>query len=122
MKEADEGLAACAKNLPAGTDFKHHWSGRRSFLEAVRALRGDAMYATLYRHTSAVAHASDFGGHVEVEHSSGDRNWQIEPRAQGFEAPSYAARELLWHVANRIDQRLGLGFSAVLAPLKVEPR
>jgi len=25
----------------------------------------------------------------------------------GFTAPTYAARELLWNVANRIDQRLG---------------
>ena len=120
MKEADEELASLTKSLPAGTDFTHHWSGKRNFQEAVKALRGDAMYATLYRYTSSVAHTSDFGGHVEIEHSSGDRIWQIEPRACGFEAASYAARDLFWLAANRIDQRLGLGFSAVLAHLEVK--
>lgn len=120
IKEANDALAAGAKGLPVGTDFKHHWSGKRNLQEAVKALRGDVMYATQYRFTSSIAHASDFGAHVEIEQASGDRIWQIEPRAQGFEAPCYAARELLWNAANRIDQRLGLGFSAALAPHKVE--
>lgn len=32
---------------------------------------------------------------------------------------SYAARELLWAASSRIDDRLGLGFSATLAPHKL---
>jgi hypothetical protein len=122
MKQTNDALAARAKGLPVGTDFKHHWSGKRNLQEAVKALRGDVMYATLYRFTSSTTHASDFGAHVEIEEGSGDRVWQIEPKAQGFEAPSYAARELLWNAANRIDQRLGLGFSAMLAPHKLQKR
>lgn len=118
MKEVNDTLAACTKGLPAGTDFKHHWSGKRNLQEAVRALRQDAMYATLYRFTSSMTHASDCAAHVQIDETSGDPIWQIEGRAQGFEAPSYAARELFWNAATRIDQRLGLGFSAMLAPHK----
>lgn len=119
VMQAHQALAAWTKGLPAGTDFKHHWSGERNLQEAVKALRGNAMYATRYRFTSSIVHASDFGAHFEIERGSGDRVWQIEPRAQGFEGASYAARELLWHAANRIDQRLGLGFSSTLAPHKI---
>jgi hypothetical protein len=82
----------------------------------VKALRGDVLYATLYRHTSSICHASDFGAQFEVDAATGDFVWEIEPRVNGFEAPSYAARELLWHGAHRIDQRLGLGFASRLAP------
>jgi hypothetical protein len=120
VRRANEGPVLWTKNLPAGTDVKHHWSGKRNLQETVKALRGDAMYATLYRFTSSIAHASDFGAHVEFEPASGDRVWQIEPRSQGLEASSNAARELLWNAANRIDQRIGLGFSASLAPHKIK--
>lgn len=120
IKQANDGLAEWAKGLPVGTDFKHHWSGKRNLQEAVKALRGDVLYATLYRFTSSITHASDFGSHVEIDEASGDRIWQIEPRAKGFEAPSFAARELLWSAANRIDERFGLGFSAALAPHKLQ--
>lgn len=119
IKEANDALQGWTKGLPAGTDVKRHWSGKGSFQEAVKALRGDAMYATLYRFTSSISHGTDFGAHVAVEEPSGNRLWEIEPKVQGFEAPTYAARQLLWNLANRIDQRLGLGFSATLAPHKL---
>jgi hypothetical protein len=48
INQANEGLATWTKGLPAGTDFKHHWSGRRTLQEAMKALRGDVLYATLY--------------------------------------------------------------------------
>jgi hypothetical protein len=107
------------KRLPVGTDVTRHWSGRRNLQQAMQALRGDVMYARLYRHTSSVSHASDFGAHFEADPTSGEFVWQLEPRVDGLEAPSYAARELLWAAANRIDDRLGLGFSATLAPHKL---
>lgn len=107
------------KMLPAGTDVTRHWSGKRNLQQAMQALRGDVMYATLYRHTSSISHASDFGAHFETDPTSGEFVWQLEPRVNGFEAPSYAARELLWAAASRIDERLGLGFSATLAPHKL---
>jgi hypothetical protein len=87
--------------------------------EAVKALRGDAMCATLYRYTSSISHASDFGAHFPVEEASGNQLWEIEPKVERFEVPTYAARQLLWNLANRIDQRLGLGFSATLNPHKL---
>ena len=119
IKQMTDALTVYMKGLPTGTDVKHHWSGKRSLQEAVRALRADAMYATLYRFTSSISHASDFGAHCEIESASGDWIWEIEPRVQGFEVPSYTARELLWNLASRIDARIGLGFSATLAPHKL---
>jgi hypothetical protein len=116
IKQANDGLAFWMKGLPTGTNVKDHWSGKRNLREAVTALRGDVAYATLYRFTSSTAHASDFGSHFEIEVATGDRIWQIEPRAWGFEGPSLSARELLWNAANRIDKRLGLGYPTTLAP------
>ena len=62
---------------------------------------------------------SDFGAHHTFDPNVGDFVWQIEPQVRGFEAPSYAARELLWMMATRIDQRLGLGFADTLTPHKL---
>ena len=119
LKQLNDALADCLKRLPPGTDVKRHWSGKPSLQEAMKALRGEMMYAMLYRHTSSISHASDFGAHFEVDPTSDDFVWEIEPQTRGFETPSYAARELLWNAANRIDERLGLGFSATLAPHKL---
>jgi hypothetical protein len=105
--------------LPPGTDVKRHWSGKANLQEAVKALRGDAVYATLYRHTSSISHASDFAAHIEVDPTSGELTYGIEPQVRGFEAPSYAARQLLWFAANRVNERLGLPFAAALAPHKL---
>lgn len=118
FKQANQALAKWTKGLPTGTDFKHHWSGKPNLREAMKALSLEKLYATLYRFTSPIAHASDFFGHVQIDPASGDRTWEIEPTNKGFKAPSYMARQLLWGAANRIDQRLGLGFSAALAPHK----
>ena len=118
VQQANEDLAFWTKYLPAGTDVKHHWSGKRNLQEAMKALRGDIMYATLYRFTSSIAHASDFWAHIEIEEGTDEIVWRIEPRAQDFKASSYAARELFWNAANRIDTRLGLGFSLRLEPHK----
>src|ERR1700688_420863 len=119
LKQASVGLATWTNRLPPGTDFSRHWSGKRNLQEAVKALRGDAMYATLYRFTSSMAHASDVGAHFEIDNATDELIWQIEGGARGFEAPSYAARELLWNAAARLNQRFGLSFSDLLAPHKI---
>ena len=82
----------------------------------MKALIGDVMYATLYRFTSSISHASELGAHFEVDPASDDLIWKIEPQVRWGEIPSYTARELFWHAANRIDHRLGLGYAATLAP------
>lgn len=115
LAEANAGLAAYLSKLPPGTNVKKHWSGKASLQEAVIALKGNAMYATLYRHTSSISHGSDFGNQVEFDPATGHMIWQIEPTVDGFEAPTYAARELLLNAATRIDDRLGLGFASRLA-------
>lgn len=98
--------------LPAGINLKRHWSGLGSIQEAMSQLRGgDAMYATLYRHTSAISHASDFGGHFSVD-QNGEMVWEVFPQVEGFEAPSYVARQLLLLAAQRIDEKFGLGYAA----------
>jgi hypothetical protein len=118
VQEANAAMASYVSKVPAAIDVKKHWSGTGSLQEAMKKLKGDAMYATLYRHTSAISHVSDFGAHFSLD-KDGEFVWEIEPTVDGFEAPSYAARELLWAAANRIDERFGLGFQAALAPLKL---
>jgi hypothetical protein len=119
LKQLSDALAGYyMKRLPSGTDVKRHWSGKANLQEAVKALHGDVMYASLYRFTSPISHASDFVAHFEVDPASDDLLWEIGPQVRGFEAPSDAARQLLWIAANRIDQRLGLGYAATLAPHK----
>jgi hypothetical protein len=119
MKQANDGLATYMSKLPAGTNLKRHWCGLGSIQEAMSQLRGgDAMYATLYRHTSAISHASDFGGHFSID-DSGEMVWEVFPQVEGFEAPSYVARQLLFLAAQRIDERFGLGYAAALAPFQL---
>jgi hypothetical protein len=116
--QANDVLDDSIKLLPKGTEVKRHWSGMASFQDAVKALHWEEMYASWYRSTSSILHASDFGAHFEVDPATDDLLWEIEPLVRGFETPSYAARELLWYAANCIDRRLGLGYSAILAPHK----
>lgn len=118
LQQANVGMTWYLSKLPTGTDVKRHWSGKGTLQAAMKALKGDAMYATLYRHTSSIAHVSDFGAHFYLD-EAGEMVWEIEPQVDGFEAPSYAARELLWAAANRIDEKFGLGYAAVLAPHKL---
>jgi hypothetical protein len=79
--------------------------------------RWNVMYQTLYRFTSPSSHASDFSRHADA--SGDDFVWQIDPSPEGVLGPMAVARELLWHLANAIDQRLGLGFQTALLPHKV---
>ena len=119
MKQPNDGLAMYMSKLPAGTNLKRHWSGLGSIQEAMSQLQGgDAMYATLYRHTSAISHASDFGGHFSID-DSGEMVWEVFPQVEGFEAPSYVARQLLWQAAHRMSEKFGLGYAAALGPFRL---
>jgi hypothetical protein len=118
LANANSGLTTYLERLPRGTDVKSHWSGTRSLQQAMKRLKSDRTYATLYRYTSSISHVSDFGAHFASD-EDGEVVWEIEPQVDGFEAPSYAARELLWVAANRIDEKFGLGFAAALAPFRL---
>ena len=120
IRNTEDAIVEVKKLLPAGTNFEKHWSGKGGFQQAVQALRQDTLYAVLYRHTSAISHVSDVGLHFEQDLATGELIWQVPPRVEGFEGPSYVARELLWVLASRIDERLGLGFATVLAPHKLK--
>ena len=120
IAETEKAIASVVAHLPAGTNYEKHWSGKGSFQEAVKSLRADPLYAVLYRHTSSISHVSDVGLHFESDPATGALVWQIAPRERGFEGPSYVSRELLWMLANRINERLGLGFAATLAPHKLK--
>ncbi|MGH9160427.1 MAG: hypothetical protein ACRD2X_10655 [Vicinamibacteraceae bacterium] len=115
LKAAEGAIAEISKRLPVGTNFEGHWSAKGGLQQTVRALRADPLYSVLYRYTSAISHVSDVGLHFERDPSTEDLVWQIAPRPQGLDAPSYISRELLWLLANRIDKGLGLGFAATLA-------
>jgi hypothetical protein len=120
IRRAHDELNAATKRLPAGTDVKSHWSGKRNLREAMETLKGGrVMYALVFRLTSSHTHGSDFGAHVTMTSEDAEPVFEVEPRVDGFDGPSYAARQLLWIAANRIDERLGLGFAASLAPHKV---
>ena len=54
LAQADAGLLVYLKRLPPGTNVRRHWSGTPSLQEAMKALRGDVAYATLYRLRSYV--------------------------------------------------------------------
>ena len=119
VQQANDGLASYMSKLPAGTNVKRHWSGLGSIQEAMGQLRGGhAMYATLYRHTSSISHASDFGGQFSLD-QDGEMVWEAFPQVEGFEAPSYVARQLLWRAAHGIDEKFGLGYAAALAPFQL---
>ena len=83
----------------------------------LKELDDEVTYATSFRFSSAIIHGTDFGAHLEVD-GDGDDDlvWQIEPRVRGFEAPTYAARQLLRKAAGGANDRFGLNFEAKLAP------
>lgn len=119
LNQANDALTTYVSNLPAGTNQKRHWSGLGSIQEAMSHLwGGDARYATRYRHTSAISHASDFGGHFSID-DSGEMIGEVFPQVEGFEAPSYVARQLLWQAAHRIDEKFGLGYAAALGSFRL---
>jgi hypothetical protein len=122
MAQAQAGLDSYIKRLPAGTDISRHWSGMRGMDAVLKSLGYEETYATSFRFSAAIIHGNDFGAHFEVDAAAGgidDLVWQIEPRVRGFEAPTYAARQLLWNAADRVNDRFGLGFEEKLAPLRL---
>jgi Family of unknown function (DUF5677) len=119
IEAAERELAQYQRRLPAGVDVRSHWSGKASLQHAMRALRGDVMYATLFRHTSSASHASDFAAHVEFD-PAGNMIFKLAPVADDdVIGRGGVAREVLWIAANRINERFKLGFDAALAPHKV---
>jgi len=120
LKRGQDALETYEKMFPETIDVTRHWSGTGSLEGALTALGDETTYAVSFRFTSAISHATDFGAHFESDGDSDEVIWQIEPRVRGFEAPSYAARELLWKAAHRIDERLGLGFDEKLAPFQFD--
>lgn len=122
IEAAERELAEYQRRLPAGVDVRGHWSGKPNLLHAMRALRGDVMYATLFRHTSSASHASDFAAHVEFD-LTGHMIFKLAPVADDdVIRRSGVGREVLWIAANRINERFKLGFDAELAPHKVGRR
>jgi hypothetical protein len=122
LAQAQEAFDNFMNRLPKGTNVTRHWSGLSGMNAVLKSLGDEVTYATSFRFSSAIIHGNDFGAHFEVNGSAAgfeDLVWQIEPRVRGFEAPTYAARQLLWRVAARINDRFGLGFEAKLAPFQL---
>jgi hypothetical protein len=122
MQRYRAAMAHFTKALPRGTNFKQHWSGLRNFREAAAAVKADVRYASLYRFASSGIHGADFGAQFSPDKLTGELVWEIDPTVRGFEAPSYAARELLWSAAHEVDAKLGLGFHGALAPHRLSKK
>lgn len=117
LAQAQATIDGYVKRLPKGTDVTRHWSGLSGMEAVLKSLDDEVTYASAFRFSSAIIHGNDFGAHFEVDgEGDDDLVWQIEPRIRGFEAPTYAARQLLWKAADCINDRFGLGFEAKLAP------
>jgi uncharacterized protein DUF5677 len=122
VEQAQAAFDSYMKRLPAGTDVSRHWSGLRGLEDVLKSLGDEVTYASSFRFSSAIIHGNDFGAHFEIDGASegfDDLVWQIDPRVRGFEAPTYAARQLLWNTADRINTRFGLGFESKLAPFRL---
>ncbi len=120
LTRALEALEGYVKRLPEETDVTRHWSGLSGMEAVLKSLDDEVTYASAFRFSSAIIHGNDFGAHFEVDgDDDDDLVWQIEPRVRGFEAPTYAARQMLWKAADRINDRFGLGFEARLAPFQL---
>ncbi len=121
LAQARAGLDSYLKRLPGDTNVSRHWSGLSGLDAALKSLGDEVTYATSFRFSSAIIHGNDFGAHFEVDAGDAfdDLVWQLEPRVRGFEAPSYAARQLLWNAADRVNDRFGLGFETKLAPFRL---
>jgi uncharacterized protein DUF5677 len=122
MQRYTAAMKHFTRALPPGTNFRQHWSGLRNFREAAAAVKADARYVSLYRFASSAIHGSDFGAQFSPDKLTGELVWEIDPTVKGFEAPSYAARELLWNAAHEVDAKLGLGFHAALAPHRLSKK
>jgi hypothetical protein len=119
IQRAEKQIDELRTMLP-GIAFEAYWSGKGSLFNTMAALKQDVMYQLLFRTTSATSHSSDLGQHFEIDPSTGQMIWQLPPRVDHVMRPSFAARELLWMLANRIDERLGLGFKSSLTPHKLK--
>jgi hypothetical protein len=113
-----EELDGLMKELPPGANAKRHWSGLANFEASVNSLKAAQLYAVFYRHTSSFAHGPDFQEHVTIDPVSGDFTFELEPTGNHIDSTVAVSRLLLWAAADRINGRLGLGFDAVLAPLR----
>jgi len=103
-------------------DVKRHWSGKGSLEATAKALRGEVLYATVYRHGSASVHATDFGAYVQANRKSGTLVIALNPSPENVNGVAAVSREILWLTASRIDQRFKFGFDRCLRPLKVKKR
>ena len=106
------------RQFPATIDVKRHWSGLSNLEAAVKAVRGQGMYALFYRHTSSFAHVADFRDHIDVSEETGTIIYKLEPSLDHIDGQIVISRLMLWLIAARINERLGLGFDATLNPHK----
>lgn len=119
LKQANDALNSYLKRLPPGTDVKRQWSGKSSLQEAVRALRGDVMYATLYRFTSSISHAADFGAHFEVDPSSDDLIWRSSHKWAASKHHPTPRASCSGTRLIALTKRLRLGYAGALTPHKL---
>lgn len=119
LAHAQALVALHQRKLPAGVDVKKHWSGLGSIENVAKKLGYERMYATLYRYTSASAHATDFGAHVDALTNREELLFNLSPTPESVDRLAVTTREMFWLLANRLDQRFQLGFEIRLLVHKV---
>jgi hypothetical protein len=117
--KAQTVLDMWAAKLPPGVDVSKHWSGK-TLAQAMAEMGFEDVYAGPYRLLSSPVHASDLLAHLTYDESMPDPVIELEPRVEGFQG-SYMAREIFWKIAHFINDHMGLGFDAILAPHELKP-
>ena len=119
LAQANELVTTTAKGLPSGVDIKKHWSGLGSLENVAKAIGLEGMYATLYRFMSTSAHATDVGAHVDAVTKPGELQFNLLPTTNDVDHVALVAREVLWILSSRINNRFALGFELRLVAHKI---
>lgn len=91
-----------------GVDASYHWSGGR-LESAVKLLREDHSYQTVYRYLSAYTHGADVAGAIEVD-AQGKYVIELMPNEQHCVNAMELSRMVLWIFAARVNRQWGFGF------------
>jgi hypothetical protein len=108
IAQTEQACHQWAAQLPPGTDYSRHWSGKRSLEQAAKALRGAVSYDLFYRYASPFAHAADLVDHMDLR-SAPVFAMRLIPGDLHVAGTLAVARLMLWLTASRVNERFRLG-------------
>lgn len=102
-----QAWARIRQRVPAGVDYKAHWSGRPGGIaEVADKLDLGDWYRTLFRNTSANVHGLDLIDHMDVD-DAGEWVIDFEPSSVGLRSTLRWTSILFWTVATEVLQGIG---------------